>query len=71
MRLKNWERYLVLTTDNRITTMSAHKHLEWDGIIALFEDGSPIPHHYKEFKKVLKFTEQNISKLLQLTKGVN
>ena len=71
MRLKNWERYLVLTTDNRITTMSAHKHLEWDGIIALFEDGSPIPHHYKEFKKVLKFTEQNISKLLQITKGVN
>ena len=71
MRLKNWERYLVLTMDNRITTMTAQKHLEWDGIIALFEDRSPIPHHYKEFKKVLKFTEQNISKLLHITKGVS
>ena len=68
MKLKNWERYLVLTMDNHITTMLAHMHQEWGGTIALFEDMSPIPHHYKEFKKVLKFTEQNVSKLLRIQK---
>ena len=67
-KLKNNQRYIVLTKKGFITSMIALRYKDWDGLVVLFEDFSCVPHLVCEFKKIWKYNKRNLKAAIKMKK---